>query len=100
MPWLQDDQLARRSGHEAAPARGHHDHVLDPDAPEPADVDTRLNGDHRSLGQDVRTSCPERRALVNLQADPVTERVRVVVPEPRSRNDVPGGPVDVPAGGP
>ena len=79
-----------------SPARRHDQHVLDTDAPLAGQVHTRLDGDRNPIGQFTRSSVPQHRRLVDLQAHAVAQPVLEVLGVAGRRDQVPRRRVHVP----
>src|SRR3989442_13027106 len=73
---LQLDQLSRRRADETAAVLMNLHHVLDAGATEPRNIDPRFHGHDRPCGQHVLAISLEVRALVDLEADTVTQSVK------------------------
>src|SRR2546428_8894225 len=76
----EDDELLRRPRDHAAAILLNDDHVLDAHAAELGHVDAGLHGDHRPHRKHVVGGGPERRSLMDLQADPVAQTVAEALP--------------------
>src|SRR6266516_5638048 len=63
---------------------GHQHEILEPDAAEAVAVEARLDSDHIA-GDELAGPAAERRLLVHLEPDPVTERVVEAVLQHLSR---------------
>src|SRR3984957_1976023 len=94
---LQDQQFpGGRSQDSGSVARRHDQHVLDSDAAESGQVDTRLDGDRNPIAQLTRSSVPKHRCLVDLEADAVPEAVLEMPGMPGRLDHVPRGGVHRP----
>src|ERR1700748_457314 len=92
---LQDQQFpGGRSQESGSVARRHDQYVLDPDAAQCGQVDTRLDGDRNPVRQFTRSPVPQHRRLVDLQAHAVPEAVLEVRGVPRRLDHVAGRGVD------
>src|ERR1700757_4561202 len=73
---LQDQQFPGGRSQKSGPVpRRHQQHVLDPDAALPGQIDTRLDGDGNPARQFTRSPVSQHRCLVDLQPDSVPETV-------------------------
>src|SRR3984885_7538710 len=94
---LQDQQFpGGRSEGSGSVARRHDQHVLDSDAAQSGQVDTRLDGDRNPIAQLTRSSVPKHRRLVDLEAHAVPEAVLEMRGMPGRLDHVAGGGVDRP----
>src|SRR5580692_7677591 len=94
---LQDQQFPGGRSEGSGPvARRHDQHVLDPDAAQSGQVHTRLDGDRNPIAQLTRSSVPEHRRLVDLEAHAVPEAVLEMPGMPGRLDQVPRGGVNRP----
>src|ERR1700722_17500567 len=94
---LQDQQFPGGRSEGSGPvARRHDQHVLDPDAAQSGQVHTRLDGDRNPIAQLTRSSVPEHRRLVDLEAHAVPQSVLEMPGMPGRLDQVPRGGVDRP----
>ena len=95
MPSSQDEQLAGRAPQHAAVVPGDVHHVLDPDAAEPRQVDTRLDRDDGAVGQGLLLGGvpAQERDLVDLEPEPVAEAVREALAQAGGLDDAARGAV-------
>src|SRR5580692_2731758 len=94
---LKDQQFpGGRSQDSGSVARRHDQYVLDPDAAQSGQVDTRLDGDRNPIAQLTRSSVPKHRSLVDLEADAVPEAVLEMPGMPGRLDQVARGRVDRP----
>src|SRR5499427_11095882 len=105
---FEDEQLPRGHGlgrgEQVTGRRGpgpgtNHQGVLNPDAAQARQVDTRLDGDGNPVPECTRLRHAQRRCLVDLQPHPVPEAVAEVLLVAGRRDDVPRGRVHVGGGG-
>src|SRR6476659_2330970 len=88
-------ELFRQRAEVAQPVLADDDQVLDPDAKAARQVDAGLDGGDLPRGEDVVGALREPRALVDLEADPVPERVAEVLAVPGAVDHPAGSAVDV-----
>src|SRR5690349_1864350 len=101
LPWGhglgRGEQVTGRRG---AGAGTNHQGVLDPDAAQARQVDTRLDGDGNPVPECTRLRHAQRWRLVDLQSHPVAQAMTEVLLVAGRRDDVPRGGVHVGGGRP
>src|SRR6266700_669530 len=97
---LQFEEILGCGGEQVVAVLADDREILDPDPAEAGKVDTWLHGDGRSGGDPTRGACPHPGRLVDLQADPVADRVAEVVAVAGRGDHLTGGAVDLAAADP